>query len=121
MHIKITGVHIEITEAIHGYAIEKLGSLEKFVKNDESAKLEMIVTKTTGHHTHGDFYQAEGILHISKKTIALKAQEDDLYKSIDVLKDKLFHELSSHKDKKQSIFKRSAHKIKDLLKRGGCL
>ena len=121
MHITISGVHIEITEAIHDYTIEKLGSLDKFVKNDTSAKLEVIITKTTGHHVHGEFYQAEAVLHVSKKTITLKAKEDDLYKSIDVLKDMLFRELTSHKDKKHSLLKRSAHKIKDLLKRGGRL
>jgi putative sigma-54 modulation protein len=121
MHIKITGVHIEITNAIHDYAIEKFSNLDRFSNNDTSAKLEVILTKTTGHHSHGEFYQAEGIVHMSKKTFAMKTQEDDLYKSIDVLKDMLHMELASHKDKKQSLFKRSAHKIKNLLKRGGRL
>ena len=119
MHITITGVHIEITSAIHDYAMEKIGSLNKFIRDDDtSAMTEITLTKTTGHHSHGDMFQAEARFHSSGKNLIAKTTEDDLYKAIDALKDKLVRELSAHKDKKQSVFKRSAHKIKTLL-RGG--
>lgn len=119
MHITITGVHIEITSAIHDYAMEKMNSLNKFVRDDDtSAMMEVILTKTTEHHSHGDVFQAEARFRSSGKSLTAKTTEDDLYKAIDTLKDRLMRELSQHKDKRQSIFKRGAHKIKSLLKGG---
>lgn len=114
----ITGVHVEVTEAIHNYVMDKLESVEKYIgKEDTSAKITVELSKTTGHHTHGDVFQAEAQLHIKGKDIVLRAVEDDLYKAIDILKDKLSRELSSYKDKERSVFRKSAHKLKNLLKR----
>lgn len=118
MHITLSGVHIEITDALRAYTIEKMSSLDKFVKDDTSAKLSVDLSKTTAHHSHGDIFQAEAKIHIRGKEITLKTTQDDLYKSIDILKDMLFRELSSYKDKQNSLFKRSAHKLKELMRRG---
>jgi putative sigma-54 modulation protein len=120
MHIIITGIHIEMTEAIHSYAMEKMGALEKMVpKDDTSAKLTVELSKVSNHHAHGEVFQAEAILHIRGKDSALKTTQDDLYKAIDVLKDMLTRELATHKDKERSILRRGAHKVKQLLKRLG--
>lgn len=118
MHITLSGVHIEITDAIRDYTIEKMSVLNKFVKDDTSAKLAVELSKTTSHHNHGDIFQAEALIHIRGKETSLKTTQEDLYKSIDTLKDMLVRELSSHKDKQKSIFKRSAHKLKELMRRG---
>lgn len=118
MHIIITGVHIEITDAIRSYVMEKMGTLQKLLpKSDTSAKLTVELSKVSNHHAHGEFFQAEGLLHVRGKESALKTTEDDLYKSVDVLKDMLLRELSTHKDKERSLIRRSAHKVKTLLKR----
>lgn len=118
MHITITGVHMDMTEAIKNYTFEKMSSLEKYVsKDDSSATLAVELSKTTQHHTHGDVFQAEAQLHIRGKTSSVRTTQDDLYKAIDTLKDMLTRELASHKDKERSIVRRSAHKVKDLLKR----
>lgn len=118
MHTIITGVHMEITDAIRSYALEKMSTLEKYVAGDDtSGKLTVELSKTTNHHNHGNIYQAEGILHIRGKETAVRTTQDDLYKAIDVLKDMLQRELAQHKDKERSIFRRSAHKVKALLKR----
>lgn len=118
MHIIITGVHMEITDAIRTYALEKMKSLEKYTPSDDtSGKLTVELSRTTNHHAHGEVYQAEGILHIRGKETTVRAKEDDLYKAIDVLKDMLTRELAQHKDKERSIVRRSAHKVKQLLKR----
>lgn len=118
MHIIITGVHMEMTEAIRGYATEKMRSLEKYVSQDDtSAKLALELSKTTNHHQHGDVFQAEALLHISGKDITLRATQDDLYKAIDVLKDMLAREVTQHKSKETSLMRRSAHKVKNLFKK----
>ena len=118
MHIIITAVHMEMTNAIREYALDKMKSLEKFIpKDDTSAKLNLELSKTTNHHTHGAFFQAEAQLHIRGKTTTLRTTQDDLYKAIDILKDMLTRELASHKDKERSVFRRSAHHVKSLFKK----
>lgn len=118
MHIIITGVHMEMTNAIREYALEKMQVLEKFVpKDDTSAKLTLELSKTTNHHTHGAVFQAEAQLNIRGKTTTLRTTQDDLYKAIDILKDMLTRELAQHKDKERSLFKKGAQQIKDLFKR----
>jgi len=109
---------MEITDAIRSYAFDKMKSLEKYVsKDDTSAKLAIELMKTTNHHQHGDVFQAEAQFHISGKEITMRTTEDDLYKAIDILKDMLTRELTTHKNKERSMFRRGAHKVKGLFKR----
>lgn len=118
MQIIITGVHMEITEAIRNYALEKMKTIEKFApKDDTSTKLSVELSKTTNHHNHGEFFEAEAQLHIRGKMISVKTTQDDLYKAIDVLKDMVSRELIQHKDKGRSLFRKSAHHVKSLFKR----
>jgi ribosomal subunit interface protein len=118
MHIIITSVHMEMTDAIREYALLKMGTLDKYIADsDTSAKLTVELSKTTNHHQHGSVFQAEGRLHIKGKETTLYTTEDDLYKAIDVLKDMLARELAQHKAKERSIVRRSAHKVKALFKR----
>lgn len=118
MHIIITGVHMEMTDAIRTYTYDKMKTLEKYVSRDDtSSKLSVELSKTTNHHVHGSFFQAEAQLHLRGKEVTLRTTQEDLYKAIDILKDMLSRELSQHKDKERSVFRRSAHKVKALFKK----
>jgi ribosomal subunit interface protein len=109
---------MEITDAIRNYTLEKMQTLEKLIPQDDtSAKLTVELSKTSNHHVNGQFYKAEGLLHIRGKETALRTTQDDLYKAIDILKDMLVRELAQHKDKERSIVRRSAHKVKSLFKK----
>jgi putative sigma-54 modulation protein len=117
MHITITGIHIEITDAIREYVNTRISSLSKYsVKGDTSATVAVEVSKTTAHHTHGDVFQAEAQAHIKGKNIHVRAVKDDLYSAIDEVKDMLARELTEEKDRRISLFKKGAHKLKKLLK-----
>lgn len=118
MHIIITGVHMEVTDSIRKYTFEKMQPLSKLVaRDDTSAKLSIEFSKSSNHHVHGDFFQAEALLHVRGKDTSFRATQDDLYKAVDTLKDMLVRELSQHKDKERSIMRRSAHKVKALFKK----
>ncbi|MEN9881038.1 MAG: hypothetical protein RLZZ308_221 [Candidatus Parcubacteria bacterium] len=118
MHIIITGVHIDVTDAIQGYTFEKMKSLEKFIaKEDSSVKLVVELSKTTNHHSHGDVFQANAQFHMRSKEVSLSTKQDDLYKAIDVLKDMLARELAKNKDREQSLFRRGSHTIKSLFRK----
>jgi putative sigma-54 modulation protein len=118
MHIILTGVHIEITDAIRRYTLDKMRTLEKLVdRTDTSAKLNIEISKASNHHVNGQIFQAEAVLHLRGKETALRTTQDDLYKAIDILKDMLTRELSQYKDKERSIVRRGAHKVKALFKK----
>lgn len=118
MHTILTGVHMEITDAIRSYTLEKMQPLEKLISRDDtSAKLSVELSKASNHHVNGQVFQAEALLHIRGKEVALKTTQEDLYKAVDVLKDMLTRELSQHKDKERSIVRRGAHKVKSLFKK----
>lgn len=107
-----------MTDAIRKYALEKMKTLEKYVaRDDTSGKLTLELSRTSNHHAHGEIFEAEGILHIRGKETTLRTTQDDLYKAIDLLKDMLVREMAQHKDKERSLFRRSAHKVKQMFKR----
>jgi ribosomal subunit interface protein len=118
MHTIITGVHIDVTDAISSYVAQKMSAVEKLLpSSDTSVKLSIELLKTSNHHAHGDVYVAGAQLHVRGKEINCKTQpQDDLYKAVDVLKDMLTRELASYKDKERSIFRRGAQKVKALFK-----
>jgi len=117
MQIIITGIHIEITQAMAEYTEEKLGTIRKYLKGGSSAKLTVEFSKVTEHHHKGDMYQVAALLARKGKENSLETVSEDVYKCIDLMKDKLMREVSDEKDKEISIIRRSAHKIKNLLKR----
>lgn len=109
---------MEITNAIREYALDKMKSLEKFISDDVvNSQLTLELSKTTNHHSHGDVFQAEAKMPIRGKVITLRTTQDDLYKAVDILKDMLARELSSHKDKEISLVRRGAHKVKTMFKK----
>lgn len=109
---------MEITEAIRNYTLEKIKTIEKYVpKGDSSAHAQIELSKTTHHHTNGDVFQAEAVVHIRGNDFTVRTTQDDLYKAIDTLKDMLTRELAAYKDKERSILRRGAYKVKQLLKK----
>ena len=117
MHITITGVHIEITDAIREYVNTRLSSLDKYsVKGDTSATISVELSKTSAHHSHGDVFQVEAQAHVKGMSFNVKAVREDLYSAIDEIRDMLAREFTEQKDKRISLFKKGAHKLKKLLK-----
>ncbi|MEN9338472.1 MAG: Sigma 54 modulation protein / ribosomal protein [Candidatus Parcubacteria bacterium] len=119
MNFKIKGVDIEITEALRNYAEKKIyEALEKFDTEERkgSVLVEIELSKTNNHHTHGEMYKSSAKVSGIYKNIFMEATKDDLYASIDELKDKLDHRLAEHKDKKKTLTHRMALRFKKLFK-----
>lgn len=117
MNNNIQAKGIELTPAIREYVLKRIESLEKFVpQNDQSVKCEFEVGKTTHHHKQGDFFRAEIKLHISGKDFYAVSEKDDLYAAIDMVRDEIVQALTTHKDKKITLFRKGASRIKDMMK-----
>jgi len=118
MNIIIKGTNLELHEDLKVYVNEKIGGLKKFIENENTDPSSIIVrvelAKTTQHHQHGDIYKAEVNLQLPKKMFRSVDESDDIYKSIDKVKDELREMINSHKDEKITRTRRGARIIKKL-------
>lgn len=118
MKVNINHGNLELTEAIKSYASSKLEIISKYVKDKEDSLLRIDFAKVSLHHKHGDFYEVKAHLKDADRNIHVEAVSEDVYKSIDEVKDKMVNEIATGGDKKRSLFKKMARRFKDLIRRG---
>lgn len=117
MKINIKSTKIEITENIKNYIEDKIGGLEKFIKETKNeAEFFIEIGKPSEHHKHGeDVFYAECNVGIGGELFRGEVENESLQGAIDELKNVMQRELSSFKNKQETIYRRSARKIKKLL------
>jgi ribosomal subunit interface protein len=115
MKINVQGLHTDLTLVIIEYTQKRLSTLSKFVK-DDSIVCTVELIKTTNHHKSGDIFKAEGFLKINGEDIYAMSEKEDLYQAVDELRDELERILSSRKDKKITLFRKGAQRIKNIIK-----
>lgn len=91
MEINITGHHLETTDALRDFVIEKTHKLEQHKKDITS--LEVILTV---EHT---MHIAEATANIPHMRLHARAEEKDMYAAIQALVMKLDKQLIKHKEK----------------------
>lgn len=93
MQIKVTGRHIEVTEAIQQFASQKAMKLLKYF--DRIQEIDVVVDKAEANR-----HSVEFILKVEHTSnFIAKAVGDDLYACIDEAIDKLERQLTDHKEK----------------------
>jgi len=88
---------VDMTDAIHTYAEEKMSSLDKFF--DGITKVDLICGMHSQHHNKGKIYFCEVNVSLPQKTVHIEKEAEDLYKAIDKVKDHLKIELEKIKGK----------------------
>ena len=95
MNISITFRQMETTEAVKGYANEKVSKLQKFLKQPLHGTVTLSCQKT--------LHIAEVDLHAGSEHFHAHEASEDMYASIDKVTDKLERQIrgvhSSHKKK----------------------
>jgi putative sigma-54 modulation protein len=105
MQINITGHNVEVTPALRTYATEKLERLKKRGDNITNINVIFDVEKVQ--------QIAKATLHVSGADIHAKSESADLYSAIDLLIDKLEHQVTKHKEKMKNHHHRDAHDVHD--------
>jgi len=116
MNINIKTTNISLTEAISDYTNKRLQTIVEFFKDDTAAQCDLELAKTTNHHKNGDIFRAEIHIVSKDKDLYASAEEEDLYKAIDMVRDEMLREVKTAKEKKQSLIRKGGAKIKELLK-----
>lgn len=91
MQISISGHHIEVTEAMRSYVLEKFEKLERHFEHITNIHVILEVEKNR--------QTAEATVHIKGGDIFADATSEDLYAAIDMLIDKLDRQILKHKEK----------------------
>ena len=117
--VKIKATGTTLTPALTEYVEQKLGRavLVKVVPEDKIQSVEVEIGKFIKQN-HGDVFRAEINLIVDGKDYYVETVAEDLYAAIDMLKDEILQTLNNQKHKQESIWKKGARKIKQMLKRG---
>lgn len=117
MRKNIKATNIELTSAIEDYIEKRFKVFDKFITGPVSnAFCEVEVGKTTHHHKSGNVFRAEVNLHVPGNDFYAFSERDDLYAAIDEVKDEILRKLKSSKEKRTTLIRRGALKVKNLLK-----
>jgi putative sigma-54 modulation protein len=90
MGIAITFRHLASSDALKDYVHEKLERVQKYLRQP----LDAHVTLSSERHQH----VSEISLHTSGRQYQARHDSDDMYKSIDLMIDKVEHQIAKHHD-----------------------
>lgn len=97
MNLKITGLHLEVTQPLRDYIEEKLDRVVRHVDNVIDTSVTLSVDKLD--------QKVEVNVHLAGKDIHVEAIDSDMYAAIDAMIDKLDRQVLKHKEKQ------SAHRV----------
>jgi len=94
VEIQITGQHIEITQVLRDFINKKFNRLQKHSDRITSIHVVLAVNKLQ--------QIAEAKVHAPGSEVYASAESEDMYKTIDLLIDKLVGQLDKQKGKRES-------------------
>lgn len=91
MQISVSGHHLDVTDSIRAYTLEKFDKLERHFEHITSIHVILELEKNR--------QIAEATIHIKGGELFADAESEDLYAAIDALVDKLDRQILKHKEK----------------------
>ncbi|MBX3709207.1 MAG: ribosome-associated translation inhibitor RaiA [Gammaproteobacteria bacterium] len=91
MQLQFVGKNIDVTPALKSFATEKMKLLEK--------RFPRITIVNVVFHIEHKTQIVEATIHVDGTEIHASAKEDDMYKAIDAIIDKLMGQMTKHKEK----------------------
>lgn len=91
MQINLTGHHLDITQRMHAYVVDKFERLERHFENVTDIHVILSVDKLQ--------HKAEATVFLRGAKLHANAVEEDMYAAIDGLIDKLDRQVIKHKEK----------------------
>ncbi|MEM7220167.1 MAG: ribosome-associated translation inhibitor RaiA [Pseudomonadota bacterium] len=94
MQLSITGNHIDVTDALRSYVIDKFTRVERHHDKITNVHVVLSVDKLV--------QRAEATMHVRGAELFADADTPNLYASIDALAGKLDKQIQKHKGKRRS-------------------
>ena len=99
--LQITGRHLEVTDAMKAYAMEKISKIEKFMERILDVNIILDIQKLE--------HRVEIVLKAGHTKIRSLASTDNMYASIDKAVDKLENQIRRYKNKLQDYHNKKLH------------
>lgn len=94
MNISVSGHHISVTEALKEAVMDKLSKVERHFDQIQTIKVILSIENSNSDLNN---HKAEAIMRVSGQEMFVQAQEDDMYKAINVMADKLDRQVRKYK------------------------
>ncbi|OGW40418.1 MAG: ribosomal subunit interface protein [Nitrospirae bacterium GWC2_56_14] len=92
MQITVIGRHMDVTDALKQYAVDKFGKLEKYLPKNIQVTVTLSVVKKV-HHIAEAMLKTDGLL------VQAHEETEEMYSSIDLLVEKLEKRIRKYKEK----------------------
>ncbi len=99
MSLKISGHHLEVTPAIEAYVNEKFARIHRHFDQVSNIKVLLSIENEKERDRR---QKAECTIHVKGHDFFAETAHSDLYAAIDLLVDKIDHQVAKHKTKVQN-------------------
>ncbi len=113
MTINIRATGMELTDAIKAYADEKFENLTRYFNNIQ--KIDVDLGLRSQHHKQGKMYYAEVNVHVPGTLVRMEEEAADLYKAMDIVKDRLKLNLNDLQEKMSDKHRESIRAQKEYI------
>ena len=97
MNVSISGHHISITDAMDNAVREKLVKVERHFDQIQSIKVILSLDNNGSSESGKKTNKAEAIMRVAGQEMFVQACEDDMYKAINEMADKLDRQVRKYK------------------------
>ena len=97
MNVSISGYHISITDAMDKAVREKLEKVERHFDQIQSIKVILSLDNSGASDGGKKTHKAEAIMRVAGQEMFVQALEDDMYKAINDMADKLDRQVRKYK------------------------
>ncbi len=115
--ITFTHKNVSPDHTLQNLVTSKLTSLQKYLDGARSVRCEVEFERVTSHQ-HGPICRIEANLWRGDRLARAEATEETFEKAIDEVRRNLEHELERAHDKRVSMFRKGARRIKDMMRWG---
>ena len=118
--LNIKATNLDLSNEIRTYVESKISSLDKFIDATEkdTAIFNVEIGKTTTAQHTGNIFRAEINLFAHGKTYRTESTNDHIHTAMDTATHEMEHQLVHKKNKRNTLFRRGANKIKKMLRWG---
>ncbi len=117
MNINIKATSLELTPEVKEYILKRINGLEKFFKgSDKNSTNVLFEIAKRGGQKSGDIFHADCLIESLGEKFYASSDKEDIFQTIDEIKDTLFREISRNKNKKWDVFYKGARKVKEIMK-----
>lgn len=101
MNVSISGHHISVTDAMNTAVREKLEKIERHFDQIQSIQVILSLDNSGASDGGKKTHKAEAIMRVSGQEMFVQASDDDMYKAINEMADKLDRQVRKYKTRQQ--------------------